>query len=485
MPSEGPAGGPRPESPEPDDTRRDTGALFEPLFSSPTVLAATSDAAWLAAMLRFEGELALAEADVGLVPPEAAAAIAEVAASLDIPAGSLDAGARAAGNPVVPLVRTLTAAVGDHGPDGRRHAAWVHFGATSQDTLDTAAMLVAKEAGRAILADLGAAADAGASLARAHRSSVMAARTLLQQALPTTFGLRAARWLVGLVEAAAALDRAVGGRLAVQLGGAAGTLASFGDRGLEVAAHLAARLGLEDPVLPWHTDRCRLGELGAALSAVAGACGKVALDVVLLAQTEVAEVAEGGGAGHGGSSTLPHKANPATSVTVLGAARRAHAAAGALAQAGVQDHERAGTGGWHAEWPLLTDLLRAAGGCAAGARHVLEGLSVDPVRMARNLEATHGVLLAERVTLDLAPDLGREEAAAVVAAASRRALAGGHTLRSELGGTPEVAERRSPQALDALCDATGYLGANDVLIDRALDLHARHARGPHGGQEGR
>lgn len=458
---------------DPGDRRAPTAPggpdLFEPIFTSDAVAAATGPAAWLAALLRFERELARAEADAGVVPAEAAEAVAAAADALRVAPGDLAEGARAAGNPVVPLVRALTAAV--DAAAGPALGAWVHFGATSQDALDTAAMLVAKEACRLILADAGAAAEAGAALAQAHRTTVMAARTLLQQALPTTFGLKAAGWVVGLCEAEAALERVATGRLAVQLGGAAGTLASLGARGPAVSALLADRLGLADPVMPWHTGRGRVGELAGALAGLANAGAKVALDVVLLAQTEVGEVAEGGGGAHGGSSTLPHKANPATSVAVLAAARRAHAAAGALVASGVHDHERSGTGAWHAEWPSLTDLLRATGGCADGARRVLEGLAVDGDRMAANLAQSHGVLVAERVALDLAPDLGKARAAEIVRQASRRALAEASTLRQALADVAEVTAHRNPAALDELCRVDGYLGAADVLVDRALALH--------------
>ncbi|MGH9101805.1 MAG: lyase family protein, partial [Acidimicrobiales bacterium] len=347
----------------------------------------------------------------------------------------------------------------------------VHLGATSQDTMDTAAMLVALRAGRAILADLDAAADVCASLTHRHRATLMTGRTLLQPALPMTFGLKAGGWLVALTEAGDTLGGVLSDRLAVQLGGAAGTLAAFGDRGLALSARLAERLGLAAPVLPWHTDRSRVADLAHALVRVASACAKVALDVVLLAQAEVAEVHEGGGPGHGGSSTMPQKANPVGSALVLAAARRAQSAASALVSSSVQDHERAATGGWHAEWQALTDGLRAAGGCASGIRRVLDGLQVDVAQMAANLARTHGTVVAERVALDLAADLGREKATAVVGRATRRALAGQQPLRQALGADREVTTLRSPEELDKLCDPAGYLGVTEDLVERALSVH--------------
>jgi 3-carboxy-cis,cis-muconate cycloisomerase len=373
---------------------------------------------------------------------------------------------------VVPLVRALVAT-----NDGK--PAPVHRGATSQDAMDTAAMLVAARTGQLLLQDLGGATAACAALATRHRHTLMTARTLLQPALPTTFGLKAAGWLVGLSEAYTTLAHAISDDLAVQLGGAAGTMAAFGSQGPALSRALAHRLGLQDPTVPWHTDRSRVVRLGAALVAVASACAKVAFDVALLAQAEVGELAEGG-TGRGGSSTMPQKANPIGSVSILAASRHAHGALATLVAASVQDHERAGTGGWHAEWAPLTDLLRATGGCAAGADALLTGLVVNERKMAENLAATHGVVLGERVALDLLPDLGQEEARAVAARATASAMREGRHLREVLAAMPEVATRRSPAELDALCDPAGYLGSASQLIDRALAAHTQvrgHADG--------
>lgn len=443
-------------------------ALFDPIFGSDATTDATSPEAWLAALLDFERELALAQADLGLLSPAEAQGVVAATSQPHVTPAQLGSAAQASGNPVVPLVAELSSA-----------GAPVHRGATSQDAMDTAAMLVALRAGRAILADLGAAAVACASLTRRHRATLMTGRTLLQPALPITFGLKAGGWLVALTEAGDGLGRVLSERLAVQLGGAAGTLAAFGDRGLALSARLAERLGLAAPLVPWHTDRSRLVDLAHALVRVAAACAKVALDVVLLAQAEVAEVRESGGPAHGGSSTMPQKANPVGSVTVLAAARRAQGAASVLESSSVQDHERAATGGWHAEWQALNDCLRATGGCAAGVRRLLDGLQVDVERMAANLARTHGTIVAERVALDLARDLGRAQAIAVVGRATRKALEDEQPLRRALGADPDVAALRSPDELDALCDPAGYLGMTDQLVERALALH--EASRPQGG----
>lgn len=438
--------------------------LFDPLFTSDAMAAATGADAWVAALLAFERELATAQADLGMVPPAAARAAADATRAVKIDPESLGRAARDAGNPVVPLVR----AVRDAATDDMA----VHRGATSQDAMDTAAMLVAERACRIVLADLDAAARACAALADGHRATVMTGRTLLQPAVPVTFGLKAAGWLVALCEAADATERVRRERLALQLGGAAGTMAAFGAGGPELATALATRLGLADPLMPWHADRSRLVELGAALVLVANAAAKVALDVVLLAQAEVGEATEAPTSGRGGSSTMPQKANPVTSVRILATARRAHAAAAALAAGAVHDHERAATGGWHAEWQPFTDLLRAAGGCAAGVAGLLEGLEVDGSRMEANVEATNGVLVAERIALALSATMGRREAADVVARASRAARAEDRPLRDVLSAMPELEGTLAGANLDDLCDPRRYLGASDALVDRALARHA-------------
>jgi 3-carboxy-cis,cis-muconate cycloisomerase len=341
--------------------------LFTPIFVPDALREAVAGDAWVRAMLDAEAALAAAEAAEGLIPAEAAAAIAAAAPDL----GGLGAAARASGNPVVPLVQALREAAGE----------WVHHGATSQDILDSAVMLVARRALVPVLDELDAVVAACAALAREHRGTVMAGRTLLQQAQPVTFGLKAAGWLAGVAGARARLREL---RLPAQLGGAAGTLSALGDRGPAVAARFAAELGLDAPPLPWHGDRRPVAELGAALAIAAGAVEKVALDVVLLAQTEVAEVAEASDGGRGGSSAMPHKHNPVGAVRARAAARSVRAAAGVLLEAMAGEHERA-AGAWHSEWTALSDALAGTGGAAWSLHEALAGLTVDPERMAANL----------------------------------------------------------------------------------------------------
>jgi 3-carboxy-cis,cis-muconate cycloisomerase len=438
--------------------RETSSQLFGALFVPDRMREATSDRAWIAAMLEFEAALAAAEAQAGVIPEEAATAIAAACDAERFDAAALGRAARAAGNPAAPLVRSLTEAV--EGDASR----FVHWGATSQDVMDTASTLVARQALALIAEELGAVAAVCARLADEHRDTPMAGRTLLQQALPTTFGLKAAGWLVGVLDAQRRLAAVP---LAVELGGAAGTLASLGGAGLRVLGLLAERLQLEEPVVPWHTARARMAELGAALALAAGTMEKLAQDVTLMAQTEVAEVAEPAGDGRGGSSTLPHKRNPVGSALAMACARRVRGEASILLAAMAQEHERA-AGAWHAEWEALGGALAYTGGAAAAVREVLDGLEVRPERMRENLELTGGLVLAESVSVALGERIGRSEAHAVVEAASRRAVEGGRPFREELLDDETVRSQLSREDLDRALDLEGYAGDAAALVDRAL-----------------
>lgn len=429
--------------------------LFAPIFTTDELLDATGDTAWLQAMLDAEAALAGAEADCGLIPAAAAAAIAGVCQADRFDIVGLGRAARQGGNPVIPLVAALT----DQVPAEAR--SWVHWGTTSQDVLDTAAMLIAKRAGLVIDADLRRLATACARLARDHRHTLMAGRTLLQQALPITFGLKAAGWLAGAAAARSQLDRARAG-LAVQLGGAAGTLAAFGERGPAVVVAFAARTGLEAPELPWHTARQQVGALAGALGVVAGTAAKISTDVVLMAQTEVSEAHEGA---PGGSSTLPHKRNSAASVAVIAAARRAHALVPLLFSALVAEHERP-AGAWHTEWQSLSELLAVAGGATARTADVAAGLDVDSDAMAANLADLGGTLLAERVEGAVAAITGDRQAARD--AVSRAARQGSTTFAMALAADPLVGTVLDRSGIDDLLDPAGYLGSTQIWIDRAL-----------------
>jgi 3-carboxy-cis,cis-muconate cycloisomerase len=356
---------------KPSSSRSD--GLFDGILARGGVPAAVSDDAWLAAMVAVEAALALASAEAGAIPGDAAAAIAAACEGLDSDPGALGRDATAHGTPVVPLVAAIRAALPDD------VAAYVHRGATSQDVLDTAAMLVSRDACAIILSDVDGAADAAAGLAAAHRDTPMIGRTLLQQAVPVTFGLTAAGWLAGLDGAADGLRRL---RPAVQLGGAAGTLAGLGAAGPAVAAGMASRLGLDTPALPWHTERTRVTTLASALGVAAGALGKPARDVTLLTQNEVGEVSEGS---PGGSSAMAHKHNPVAAVSALACAAQAPGLVATLLAAAVQEHQR-GAGTWQAEWRPLRELLVAVGSAASWVRACLTGLEVHPEVMRATLD---------------------------------------------------------------------------------------------------
>jgi len=423
------------------------------MFGDPRVDRELDAGAWLSAMLDVERALARAAARAGVVPADAAEAIAAACRPDLFDVAALGRRARDAANPVVPLVADLTAQVPPHA------APYVHHGATSQDVLDTAAMLVVRRALRPVHEDLAAAADACAALAATHRDTVLVARTLLQHAAPTTFGLKCAGWLDALDQARAGLAAVP---LAVQLGGAAGTLAALGPAGLPVLTHLAQELDLPEPTLPWHTNRVRVGQLAGALGVVSGVLAKVALDIVLLAQTEVAEVAEPADGGRGGSSAMPHKRNPVGAIRVVAGARRVPALVATLIGAMAQEHERA-AGAWQSEWETLTELLRLVGGAAAGTRELLSGLRVDAARMRENLAATGELLMSESVAARLAGDFGRTEAQRLV----RDAIASGQSLRSLLTANTRLSAEEVADALDP----AGYLGSAGELVDRALAAH--------------
>ena len=445
--------------------------LFDGLFGRGAVAVGEQD--WLQAMLDTEAALARALEAAGLTAAGAGAAVTSAARADRFDSAELGRQATLTGNPVPALVRALTSMV----PAEARQA--VHRGATSQDIIDTAAMLLARHAIEVVGADLETAAGRAAALADEHAATVMVGRTLLQQAVPVTFGLVAAGWLVGLDDARAGLSE-VAARLAIQFGGAAGTLASVGTAGPAVAALLAAELDLAEPVLPWHTDRLRIVQLGAALAGVCAVLGKIARDVTLLAQTEVAEVAESAGqSGHGGSSAMPHKRNPVAAVVILGCTKRAPGLLATLAAAAEQEHQRA-AGGWHAEWETLADLLRLTGSAASWAAELVTGLRVDGGRMRANLDAARGLPMAENVAAMLAPHVGPVAAHDLVSAAAARATARGIALADALLADPDAAATLSAAGvgraeLESAVDPQKYLGAYAEFIQRALAGHRRTA----------
>ena len=428
---------------------------FGPLFVPEQLLAAVSDQAWFEAMIEFESALARAEAAAGVVPAEAAEAIAEACRLELYDLGQLLEQGRAVGNPAEPLVRALRQRVGHDA------AGYVHRGATSQDVIDTAAMLVSRRALDLIRVELDRVAARLAEFADEHRSTPMAARTLLQQAVPETFGYKAAGWLVALLDARRRLDQLRTERLAVQLGGAAGTLAALEGRGPEVLRLFAEELELAEPELPWHTNRTRVAELGGALDMCASVLAKIGLDVVLLAQTEVGEVRE---RVDGGSSAMPQKRNPVRSVLARASAELVSGYASVLARSVVQEHERA-AGAWHAEWEALSGALAYTGGAAWSIAEALEGLDVDALRMEQNLQLTGGLIVTERVALAL----GGGDAHDVVRDAVLRSAESGRTLEASCERTSGSSSPTGSSQRRSI--RRTYLGSAEAFVDRALDRY--------------
>ncbi|WCE00825.1 3-carboxy-cis,cis-muconate cycloisomerase [Streptomyces sp. HUAS 31] len=427
----------------------DTGLLAPGWAGSPAATA-TGDTAWLQALLDAEAALTRAQAALDLAPAGAARAVTRAADAGRFDVRSLAERARAGGNPVIPLVGDLTKAVGEE--YGEEYGPYVHRGATSQDIMDTASMLVAARTLDLVLGDLDRTAAALARLASEHRDAAMPGRTLTQHAVPTTFGLKAAGWRALLLDARDRV-RTVRDSLPAQLGGAAGTLAAFGAYGASdptaLPAAYARELGLRAPDLPWHTLRTPVADLAGCLAFTAGALGKVAVDVLTLSRTEIAEVAEGSG---GGSSAMPHKSNPVRSTLIASAARRAPQLAATLYGSLAAEDERP-AGAWHAEWEPLRDLLRLVGGAARDAVELAEGLRVSADVMRAHLDLTHGLIVSERLSAELAPVLGRARAKELL-------------TRLAAEGRP-LAE--APELADVDLDPTHYTGSAGALTDRALE----------------
>jgi 3-carboxy-cis,cis-muconate cycloisomerase len=417
-------------------------------FAATTALADVfSDEGVTAAMLRFEAALANAQARLDMIPQRAADAIAKVD-RID-PAG-LSGEARCSATLAIPFVKSLTAAVHQADPDA---AGFVHWGATSQDLLDTALILMLRDARRILTADHNRLGQLLHALSEQHAGSVMLARTILQPAPPTTFGYKVAGWFGGVDRSWRNLSRSFDEALQLQFGGAAGTLAAYGDRGPELARELAKELHLADPAAPWHTHRDRLAALVAHCGIYGGSLAKIARDISLLMQPEIGEVSEAGG----GSSAMPNKRNPAGSVVALAAAAHVPPLVAAFLAAMPQEHERA-AGGWQSEWPAVAGVVQATGSALASIADSITGLTVNTARMRANIEATRGAVFAEKAAMLLAPRLGRSAAQSAVADALNRT-----TLRDGL------AQLLTPEQLAALDSPEDYLGAAEIFRRRLLE----------------
>jgi 3-carboxy-cis,cis-muconate cycloisomerase len=438
--------------------------LLAPMLSSATMRAICDDVACLQNMLDFEAALARAEAATGVIPANAPGPIANACKAESFDLAALAEAATRSGNLAIPLVKALTASVAKVDADAARY---VHWGATSQDAIDTAMMLTLRAAIEALLGDIDRAVAAFAMLARTHRHTAVVARTWLQHALPMPFGLKLAEYAAALHRSRKRLQRLKRETLALQFGGAAGTLAALGDKGWPVAERLAQELKLPLPDAPWHTHRDRIAEAASVLAIVAGSCGKIARDVSLMMQTDVAEAFEPAGEGRGGSSTMPHKRNPVAAATALAAATMAPNLAATIFAAQVQDHERS-AGPWHAEWPTLPTLLLVTSGGLAAIVDIAEGLEVDVARMRLNLDATGGLIMAEAVTMALAEKIGKSDAHHLIEAASKKAVAEKKHLRDVLSADARITAQLGAEGIADLFEPMAYQGTSQALIDRLL-----------------
>lgn len=437
---------------------------MSPLFSSAAMREILSDTARLNRMLRTEAALAAAEASVGVIPAGAAKPIAEACHAKFYDTGALGLAAVAAGNLAIPLVKALTAEVAKKDPDAARY---VHWGATSQDIIDTALVLELRAVIDDLVTELDRAIPAFTTLAEKYRHTATVGRTWLQQALPMPFGLKVAGYASALTRARARLKRVRNEALVLQFGGATGTLAALGDRGLDVAIAFAKELDLPLPDGPWHTHRDRLGDVATALALLAGSCGKIARDVALLMQTEVGEAFEPAGEGRGGSSTMPHKRNPVASAAGLACAAMAPQLCATILAAQVQEHERA-AGAWAAEWPTFPALALVTSGALAAVVDIAEGLDVDVERMRANLDITGGQIMAEAVAFKLAESIGKGEAHTLVEEASKRAHAERASLKDALAADPKVTAVVPANELSKLFDPMSYQGVAQQFIDRLI-----------------
>ena len=425
------------------------------LFSDPTRIQR---------MLDFEAALARAQARVGVIPAAAADAIAKNCTASQFDFAALTRNAELAGNIAIPLVKQLTALVAKNDAEA---AKFVHWGATSQDAIDTGLVLQLRDALRSIdhgLADLSRALVAQI---KQHRATLMVGRTLLQHALPITFGLKVAGWLDAVTRHRVRIKELCPRILVLQFGGAAGTLAALGSRGNAIDAALAQELDLALPAMPWHGQRDRVVEVATVLGLVVGTLGKIARDVALCMQTDVGELAEPTAPGRGGSSTLPHKHNPIGCAVAMSAAIRVPGLVSTMLAAMPQEHER-GLGGWHAEWETLPEIFKLAAGALHQMTVVIVGLEVNTTRMRANIDQTNGLIMAEAVAMALAAHLGKIEAHRIVEHACNKAMQESRHLREVLADEPLIQTRISAPELEKLMNPANYLGATQSFIDGVL-----------------
>ena len=448
-------------------TQRPGDQLFDAYFTARDMREVFCDQGRVQAMLDVEAALARAEARVGLIPASAVAPIENACRADLYDFAALGEAIATAGNSAIPLVKALGKQIAATDAEAERY---VHLGATSQDVMDTGLVLQLRQALDLIESDLAQLADSLAAQAQRHAATPMAGRTWLQHATPVTLGMKIAGWLGAVTRSRQRLRELKPRLLVLQFGGASGTLAALGEQALPIAQALAEELQLTLPEQPWHTQRDRVVEFGAVLGLIAGSLGKLGRDISLLMQTEAAEVFEPSAPGKGGSSTMPHKRNPVGAAVLIGAATRVPGLVSTLFSAMPQEHERS-LGLWHAEWETLPEICCLVSGSLQQARLLADGLEVDAARMARNLELTQGLVLAEAVSIVLAQRVGRDTAHHLLEQCCKRAVAEQRHLRAVLGEEPQVTAQLGSAELDNLLNPAHYLGQAQVWVERAVAEH--------------
>ncbi|UCP09554.1 3-carboxy-cis,cis-muconate cycloisomerase [Pseudomonas sp. MM213] len=442
--------------------------LFDAYFTARDMREVFCDQGRVQAMLDFEAALARAEAHVGLIPQTAVAPIEAACRAGHYDFAALGEAIATAGNSAIPLVKALGKQIATTDADAERY---VHLGATSQDVMDTGLVLQLRRALELIESDLTQLGETLSTQAQRYVATPLAGRTWLQHATPVTLGMKIAGWLGAVTRSRQRLQELKPRLLVLQFGGASGTLAALGAQALPIADALATELHLTLPDQPWHTQRDRLVEFGSVLGLIAGSLGKLGRDISLLMQTEAGEVFEPSAPGKGGSSTMPHKRNPVGAAVLIGAATRVPGLLSTLFSAMPQEHERS-LGLWHAEWETLPEICCLVSGSLKQALLVADGLEVDAERMARNLDLTQGLVLAEAVSIVLAQRVGRDTAHHLLEQCCKRAVAEQRHLRAVLGDEPHVTAELSAAELDHLLDPAHYLGQARTWVERAVAEHS-------------
>jgi 3-carboxy-cis,cis-muconate cycloisomerase len=440
-------------------------ALFRDMFGTAEMRDVFSDEALVGRYLEAEAALARAQARVGVVPKDAAEAIDLASRSLNIDYDKLRHETEIVGYPILPLVHQLSAAAGEAGR-------FVHWGATTQDIMDTGNVLQIRAALSIVERDLSELRNILADMARKYRDTPMAGRTHLQQALPVTFGYKAAVWLSSIDRHIERIEQARPRVLVGEFSGAAGTLASIGEGGLQMQKLFCEELGLNQPSITWHVARDGITEAVTLLGLITGTLGKIATDVMMMSATEFGELSEPFVPGRGASSTMPQKRNPISSELMLAAAKAVRQHVATMLDGMIHDFERA-TGPWHLEWVSLPESFLLTASSLANAKFMLAGLVVHDRRMRENLDLTHGLIVAEAVMMALAPKLGRQHAHEIVYDACRKAIEGGGQLADILAKMPEIVDALG--GVDAIrhhCDPVNYLGLSGEMVDRVLGTAA-------------